>query len=309
MVVENLDEMSSLEDRIQYSYNKVWFHQLNSHKVERIIGFWFDKPKIKACLIGGIREERLMFPYSSPFSMIETFKECRNEDFESFVEEIDTFSFENHIKQVEIKLPPMIYDAPNITKCMGAFLRKGYQVYDLELNFQIEIQDEASYKSRLHRNGKKNLNHALKQNFVLHHCQTEDEEAVSYQIIEENRKNKGYYLSMSWDEVKSTMQHVEHDCFILTLDGEGIASAIVFRVTEEIWQVIYWGELLGQDDSRPMNFLPYALRAFYEKKGIKVLDIGPSMLNGKPNYGLCDYKESIGCTVSSKFVLRKEFGL
>lgn len=308
MIIENLDEMESLEDRIKYSYDKIWFHKLNGNKAEKVVGFWFDKPKIKACLIGGIKENRLLFPYSSPFSMIETLKECKNEEFEAFIEEIDRFASENKIEQVEIKLPPMFYDAPNITKCLGAFLRDKYRVYELELNFQIEIEDEEHYISRLHRNGRKNLNHALGKQYKLEYCRTEEEKRAAYEIIRENRASKNYYLSMSWEDVKNTIQHIEHDFFILSLDGENIASAIVFKVTDDIWQVVYWGELLGREDARPMNYLPYALCKFYFGKGIKFLDIGSSMIAGKPNYGLCDYKESIGCTVSSKFILRKEFG-
>ncbi len=307
MTVENLDEMKNLEDRIKYSYDKIWFHKLNEKKVEKIVGFWFEKPRIKACLIGGIRENCLLFPYSSPFAMIETLKECKNEELESFIEEIDIFACKNEITQVKVKLPPMIYDEPNITKCLGAFLRDNYQVCELELNFQIEVEDEEHYKNRLHRNGRKNLNHALEQNFCLHYCFTENEKYTAYEIIRVNRQSKNYYLSMTWDEVKNTIRYMEHDFFILTLNGKNIASAIVFKVTDDIWQVVYWGELPGQDDARPMNYLPYALCRFYKEKGIRVLDIGPSMLNGKPNYGLCDFKESIGCTVSSKFVLRKEF--
>ena len=51
-----------------------------------------------------------------------------------------------------------------------------------------------------------------------------------------------------------------------------------------------------------INFLAYQLIQYYTKKGIKILDIGISTEDGIPNYGLCDFKESIGCFLSSKII-------
>lgn len=307
MVVYNIEELEIFENRIEYSFDKIWFHKLNKNKIDKTVGFWFDAPKTKACIIGGIRDDRLLFPYSSPFSMIETFKDCKNEELESYVDEINKFCMDENIKDTYFVLPPMIYNETNVSKWLGALLRGGYEVFEAGLNFQIEIGDENDYLNRLHKNGRKNLNNALNYNYELHQCMTLDEKKTAYEIIKENRQSKNYYLSMTWEEISNTISHLEHEFHILTIDGENIASAIIFRVTENIWQVIYWGERPGRDEARPMNYLPYALHNYYTKKGIKILDIGPSMHDGKPNYGLCDYKESIGCSVSTKFILRREF--
>ena len=51
-----------------------------------------------------------------------------------------------------------------------------------------------------------------------------------------------------------------------------------------------------------MNFLAFKLFEYYaEPKAF--LDIGPSTEKGIPNVGLCNFKESIGCNVTPKFVL------
>lgn len=308
MVISSLDEMERFESRIKYSYNKICFHRINEEKVERVVAFWYGAPKEKACVIGGIQNERLLFPYSSPYTMVETFKHCRNEDYERVANEIDDFCRGNSIKETYIVFPPIIYDETNITKCVSAFLREGYEVYEMGLNYQIEIGNEDEYKSRLLYNGRKNLKHATGQNYLLSHCETEEEKIEAYSIIEVNRKSKGYSLSMTWEEVNRTTKLMENDFFVLRLDGKSVASAIVFGVTQSIRQVVYWGDVPGHENERPMNYLPYALHRYYStQKGVRLLDIGPSMLDGKPNYSLCDYKESIGCSVSGKFVLRREY--
>jgi hypothetical protein len=55
-----------------------------------------------------------------------------------------------------------------------------------------------------------------------------------------------------------------------------------------------------------MNFLSYKIFEFYKKTGIRIVDIGPSTENSVPNHGLCEFKESIGCDISTKFTYRKE---
>ncbi|GFI54142.1 hypothetical protein IMSAGC022_00753 [Alistipes sp.] len=111
---------------------------------------------------------------------------------------------------------------------------------------------------------------------------------------------------MTWEQVKDTIAYISHDLFILDIDEEEVASAIVFKVTDNINQVIYWGDLPGFADKRPMNLLAYTIYEYYWHLGLGFLDIGPSTMNGIPNYGLCDFKESIGCTTSNKFIFCKE---
>lgn len=66
------------------------------------------------------------------------------------------------------------------------------------------------------------------------------------------------------------------------------------------------GEIMFCFPQRPMNYLAYQLYMYYAKKGIRILNIGPSLEKGIPNYGLCSYKESIGCVAGSKYTYRKK---
>jgi len=38
---------------------------------------------------------------------------------------------------------------------------------------------------------------------------------------------------------------------------------------------------------------------------MRYIDIGPSTENSIPNYGLCEFKESIGCDISPKYTFYK----
>lgn len=114
---------------------------------------------------------------------------------------------------------------------------------------------------------------------------------------------------MSWEQVQETIQITEHDIFLLNKKGKDVAAAMVFCVNKDVYQVIYWGDIDGYSEERPMNLLAENVYEFYQQKGIQVLDIGPSTENGVPNYGLCDFKESIGVSVLIKVYFKKIFSI
>lgn len=114
---------------------------------------------------------------------------------------------------------------------------------------------------------------------------------------------------MSWEQVQETIQITEHDIFLLNKKGKDVAAAIVFCVNKDVYQVIYWGDIDGYSEERPMNLLAENVYEFYQQKGIQVLDIGPSTENGVPNYGLRDFKESIGVSVLIKVYFKKIFSI
>ncbi|GHT22569.1 hypothetical protein AGMMS4957_12930 [Bacteroidia bacterium] len=59
---------------------------------------------------------------------------------------------------------------------------------------------------------------------------------------------------------------------------------------------------------KTMNFLSYKVFEYYKGAGINIVDIGTSTEEGIPNFGLCEFKESIRCFVDLKYTFRKEFG-
>lgn len=52
--------------------------------------------------------------------------------------------------------------------------------------------------------------------------------------------------------------------------------------------------------------MAYKLQEYYFLKGKKYLDIGPSTDFSIPNYGLCNFKESIGCDISLKLSFERK---
>jgi len=56
-----------------------------------------------------------------------------------------------------------------------------------------------------------------------------------------------------------------------------------------------------------MNFLSFNVFNYYKDLGIEIIDIGHSTEDSIPNNGLCEFKESIGCSIGILYEFYKKF--
>lgn len=292
---------------VKYIYDSVWFHEINGNKVEKVCYFLFKNSKNKCGMIVGIRDQTAWLPYSAPFGMVERINLMNLEEMDEVIFLLEKYLSEIGVKKIFFRLPPFFYDETFISELQNILTGHHFVLTSVDLNYQFFLKDETYYFEHLQRNAKKNLQRALKSNWSFHHCDDWEDKKLAYDIIAENRKSKGYPLKMSWEAIRDTCAHISSDFFLLELENSPIAAAIVFGVTTNIAQVIYWGDMPNSGLCRSMNYLAYQIYRYYLNTGIEVLDIGPSTENGIPNFGLCNFKRSIGCDVSSKLTFEKEF--
>ncbi|MCM1157842.1 MAG: hypothetical protein NC300_09550 [Bacteroidales bacterium] len=300
------EEYEKICDSYQYFYNSMAFHELNRGKVERLEYLLFSEKKNKLALAVGLQGDVMKVPYSAPFGVFEKLqKHIKLEDIDSALQILSSYARKKGIARIIFRMPPIFYDESFLSKLQNCLLRNAWKIDVCDLNYQFFIRNMDAYMDSLQRNARKNLKNAARQEFVFRHCDTDADKEAAYQVIAINRFRKGYPLRMAYEQVYHTIQLTEHDFFLLTEKEINVAAAVVFRVNRDIYQVIYWGDIDGYESKRPMNYLAYKLYEFYVQKDIRVLDIGPSTEDGIPNYGLCGFKESIGCEVSSKITYVK----
>ena len=86
-----------------------------------------------------------------------------------------------------------------------------------------------------------------------------------------------------------------------------IASAICINVVKNILYVFYWGEVDGYENLSPITLLFKNIAEFGKTNNFKIIDIGTSTNNSLPNYGLINFKTSLGCLSCNKFQLIKSY--
>ena len=284
-------------------FNSVDFTQLNRDKCTSVQYLCFSENKARIGLSMGERDGLFRSPFSAPFGGFDANQPDRIEYYEEAVNLL-----KGHLaaagKPLKIVLPPTVYGSYT-AKMYNAFVRGGAQLLFSELNYAYELDRFADYESYLDRSARKNFHNARQYPFeFLELGRTPENIARAYEVIRANRESKGYALQMSLESVLQTAGVVFAEFFVMSLDGADVAAAMVYPVTEGINQVIYWGDAPGYTDCRAMNYFTFKVFEHYYKKGLKVLDIGPSSVEGIPNYGLCSFKENLGCTVSLRHVFQ-----
>jgi hypothetical protein len=289
-------------------YARSVFNQLNSYKVDKVIYLLFQDTKSRFVMCFGVKENAILCPYSAPFGMIIPIKtEVSLSYYYEALKELEIYARESKYHHIRMVLPPAFYDDSCINMWINTLYNNGFTVKHIDINYQLNISniDLNSYMDDIQHNARKNLKISLRSGLSLCKCLTETDKQTAYEVIRLNRESKGYPLRMTYSQVAETIKILDHDFFVVKVGEVPIASAIVFCITEQIYQVIYWGDVPGYSQYKPINYLSYKLIEYYKQKNIRYLDIGPSSESGIPNFGLCDFKQSIGCETSCKFTFEK----
>lgn len=286
-------------------FEKPGFNELNKHKCKEVLYLLFVDEKYRFGVIAGITNENILkIPFSAPFSLLTPLKKNNKVmAYNDAVIALKEYCKIKNYKGIYITLPPKLYSETVISNLENALFINGFKIDKIDLNFHYCLDDfDENYLKKCERNAQKNLKNALSFNLSFEKAVDVEKIKEAYGIIAQNRKEKGYPLHMSEEDVFKTIKLINADFFIVrNEEKEGIASAQIFEVAEDIMQVIYWGNISGSEKYRVMNFLSYKVFEFYKKEGKKIVDIGPSTENGVPNTGLCDFKQSIGCKTNSKY--------
>lgn len=297
------EEYEAAAEGIRNVFNTPRFNELNRDKVEDIHYILIKKENSpRFGVVFGKNDTILKCPFSAPFGYIEMVKKDQPlEYFYEAVKEIEKLVSVEGITEISFLLPPDFYDNYSISAWYNVLSQSGYVVEYVDLNFSLHIPEiYPNYEAKIHHNAKKNLNIALKSGLQLREATTQADKSKSYDIIRQNREGKGYPLRMTEAQVMKTIALVPAHMYIVSAEAEDIAASLIYDVTPTIAQVIYWGDIPGHSEKKSINFLSYQLLQIYHDRGFEYLDIGPSTEDGQPNFGLCDFKDSVGCMRTAK---------
>lgn len=300
-------EYKSLFPNPSHVFNTVEFNELNRHKCDDVHYLAFNdyKGKTRLGIILGQRGNVLKSPFSAPFGGMEERGVQRVEHYLSALNLLREYSLTSGLSVI-ITLPPSIYDMTSrFAKLYCTLLSSGGCMSYADYNFHYPLWKYAGFKSHLWPEVRNKFNRTKRESFEFE-CRDGDDSAAAgivYDIITRNHSALGYPVHMSLDDIKATASVIKIRFFIARHDGVAVAAAMVYDTTDEIGQVVYWGDLPEYRHLRPMNYLSYKVFGFYAGIGKTHLDIGPSSSDGHPSLGLCDFKSGLGCEITPKFTL------
>lgn len=287
-------------------FNSVAFSELNKEKCNDVHYLVFRDTKNRLGMIVGEKEDSLRIPFSATYGGFSFNSTVACQYYDDACVALKEYAKQLG-KPLYITLAPPIYNVTDYTKTFEALMRAGATIESIEYNQHFELSRFADYESILDSKIKNKLRNALNAglHFMELDCKNDADVARAYEVIRINHIERGNPLRMSLHNVLDTIKVIPADFFVVeNSEGHDVAAAVIFHTTKDIYQIVYWGDVPEYSHLRPMNFLSYRVFDYYYRKGLRILDIGISTENGVPNYGLCEFKENIGCYATVKYMLK-----
>ncbi len=301
------EDFKEYSKAFNYAYNRPDFLETLSHHspVKHYLSVGDKKPK--AILFFAEYEKKLAAPFSAPFWNIEKIKQNYSTDSVSKIVKAFTKYVSAFHKDISVILPPLFYDNEFISKTISCFLANGFTIKHIDINHYLDLEsiNAEEYVGSLPSNARRNLKIAEKHNLQFQKLEYSSEIEEAFHVIIENRKAKNFPLRLTFSQLQKTLLSIGGDVFAISRSGKILASAFIFNINSKTKQLIYWGDMPVEEQTKSMNLLAYQLFLYYKKTKIKFLDLGPSSEAGHPNIGLSTFKESIGSSVSIKVTLTK----
>lgn len=290
-----------------YVYNRSEFLETITHQNPKLHYITIGDKKPRVVLYCAEYENEIIAPFSAPFWNIEKIKKNLSIDsIDEIIASLTTY-LDSFKKEIRLTLSPLFYDSKYMTLLLNCFLRNNFKIEYIDVNHYIDIENISidSYIDTLTSNARRNLRIANDLNLSFKKAVSEIEIRKAYEIISINRSIKGYPLKLTYEQLYKTLAKIGGDVFLVSENDSFISAAFIFNINVNNKHLIYWGDIPETSETKSMNFLAYKLIDYYKSKNIQFLDLGPSSENGVPNYGLSNFKESIGASVALKPTLIK----
>ena len=261
--------------------------------------------KIIASVAFQIQKTIAKSPLRAPFGSFHFSERLSPEDLFEFVQRCESQLRKKGAKTIVLTEPPLFYRKTG--ELFHAILfNLDYRISCAELSSGIRIGREA-FEQKIDSWEKRKLKQARSRGVRYKTIPIGKLEMV-YGFLEKCREQKGHRLSMTLQELTDTVAQF-NDAFILSgtfLQKELIAASIAIRVHPDILYNFYAGHMKKYDSISPMVTLTSGLYKFCAQNQIHLLDLGTSTINGKPNFGLLDFKLRLGAVPSMKLTFEKE---
>ncbi|WP_293872247.1 hypothetical protein [Flavobacterium sp.] len=288
-------------------FNSGAFSKLNSARFEKVYYLIFRDTKIRLGIIFGLQNQVLLSPFSATFGGFE-FVNCdiKLYQIDATLESLFNWASTNGFIGIKIIQPPFFYNEDFSAKVTNCIYRAGFDTQNIELNYHFQTANlNIDYEQKIWYNAKKNLKKATAFGLLFEKLES-NQGKLAYDVIVQNRNERGFPLRLTWEQLLVTATVIPMDFFLIKTTTQTIAAAIVYNIAPSIVRIIYWGDLPQFSEYKTMNFLSFNIFNYYKNQGIETIDIGHSTVYSVPNNGLCEFKESIGCSISLLYEFYKK---
>lgn len=268
------------------------FYIQNNKQVEGIVHFYLEKNQAAS-------------PHRSPFGSFIFSDAVTDTVLFDFVRYCENQVVRKSVSSIMLKNQPEVYDTKKNALLLKVLDRLGYRVAVEETSAVIPVSTQM-FESGLHKSEKKKLRKCRESACAFEVMPMEQLQKI-YGFLEGCREEKGYSLSMPFEEVQKLAKAFPQRIMLTAvIDKNKLAAAnISIRVYDHVLYNFYHDHASEYDLLSPVVLLNEGLYQFCQKSKIQFLDLGTSNREGKLNESLLNFKLNLGAQVSRKLTLIK----
>ena len=245
-------------------------------------------------------------PLKAPFGSVdcgENINPALLFDFLNFVEEELRRA---GVEGVYLKNPPRAYSPSRLSLLETFLLNQKYIVAEAESGAVISVS-ETPFADVICHSERLRLQQARSAGLAIRRLPDEQITQV-YAFIARCHAEKGYRISITAQELEATVRRFPGRYLLFGIfDGERMISA---GVSIRIKAGILYNFLLNHDREyngvSPPLLLLEGVYDYCRGNSIRILDLGTSAIEGKPNFSLLDFKLHLGGIPTTKFSFYKK---
>lgn len=299
---------SPLSQNIPYAYERWLFHHATHLQLQASSG-WHSfyavhnaHHAIDAHLHVHIDGTQALAPYRAPFGSYQ---------FRSGMPPVALYEFiaftlsrlrEKGVTEFVVKNPPLAYQHGAIDMLTTFQINLGFEVVQAEAGSVLDPSRE--FRAGLDAWELRKLRQAEKAGLSFAVLDMTELESV-YTFILACRTERGYPLSMDWETLRKTVMAFPDRFILFAAKHQEIvaAAAIAYNAGNGILVNFHSAHPRDYDHLSPVVLLLEGMMQYAREKGYRMLDLGTSALDGKPNFGLLNFKMRTGASVTSKLTL------
>ncbi len=231
--------------------------------------------------------------FSSPFGGIFTPESVLPEDISSFVTFIIDHFRRSGIVTLRIVQPSPLHDQ------FTPLPKEPFTVAFEDLNQHLDLK--TGFDSQLHPMQIRKLRSAPKNNIS---CSVEDPSSLGevHEFIADCRAQNGLKINISLQKLNGLFERFPDSYHIFSAfkDAERVASVVTCQVTPRVAYYYLPATKEEYKSFSPMVPLIKEIADYYRSRGISILDLGISSIQGTKQEGLYNFKERMGAALSYK---------
>lgn len=300
------------DQKALFDFEPTMFHRVSHLQLQKSEGWrWYyaedeKRKRVVASLYLNLSGESAVSSVRSPYGSVEGSEGVPPEVLFNFMIFVEDALKKRNVKSVRITCAPGVY-MPKLHSLLSVYFPNlGYHTTAAALS--AYLRPDSEFVSGISQTEKQALSKGALAGLHFRLIDIGKLEDV-YTFIARCHHRKGYLMSMTFADLLTTVQKFE-DRFILSgaFDQQTmVAASIAIRVSNNVLYNFYMDHDSAYDKISPVLILLEGLYSYCKGRSIRIMDLGTSALDGKPNFGLLSFKLRLGGLVTPKMTAEKFF--